>query len=250
MTSQKLVFPSPFPSNVALTSLTRSDTGANVAGTITGLGSTWVVQVIEPIVNLPYNYELLIAYPNGSTEIPPPGTIIGQPAYSIANQYATPEQYFAAYDQRTGKQLSGDQNTSQGTPSNIQFLLDMQAAEFDASINGLYNLPLVAPISLVVTKYVCCTTAIRLFARRSDRPKQLDSDEKWAGDWIKQVMATTIIIPGQQLSANAYPVLADSDFYCGGSRFDRVFRTPPPRASQSANPGYLNGPNNGGTRSP
>jgi phage gp36-like protein len=238
MTSATLIFQSPYPTLVSLTSLIRTDTQAQVPGTLTGFGSAWTISVTEPILGLTYQYQVQIDYPNGSTDTPPPGQIIGTPLYALANQYANVAQFYTLYDQRVMKVLSGDQNTEQGVAANIQFLLDMQSSEFDMVINGLYVTPLIAPIPLIVTKFVCCTTAIRMYGRRNDRPKQIDSDEQWAKEWLDKVLSTAMLLPGQSLTSNAYPALTDSDFFHGRSRFDNTFLTPSPRAPQSANPGY------------
>lgn len=250
MTSNTLIFQSPYPTLVSLTSLIRTDTNAEVPGTLTGFGSAWTISVTEPVLGLTYQYQVQIDYPNGSTDTPPPGVLVGTPLYVLANQYATAAQFMAMYDARIVKQLSGDQNTAQGTAATVQFLLDMQSSEFDMAINGLYVTPLAPPAPLVVTKWVCCTTAIRLYGRRNDKPKQLDSDEQWAKEWLEKVMSTEMILPGQQLSANATPQLTDSDGYGGFSRWDRIYGTRPPRAPQSANPGYLPVPGNFGPNNP
>jgi len=143
----------------------------------------------------------------------------------MANNYATPAQLFANYDQRTCLQLSGDQNTSQGNPTNIQFLLDMCASILDSALTGRYNLPLSTPVPLVLTWYVVTKTAARLYGRRSDLPKQIVADNQAADDWMKALIETgSVQLPG--IPPAATPRLQDSNFPQGSSEFDGVFGTP------------------------
>ena len=90
---------------------------------------------------------------------------------------------------------------------------------------------------LVLVKWVLATTARRLFARRADLPDAIKADAEWADKWIDMFMNGSVTIPGSPPSV--MPTLQDSDSFNGFSEWDRIFGTLPPRAPQSANPGYL-----------
>lgn len=150
--------------------------------------------------------------------------------------------FFRTYDVRTISMLSNDANARQMLAANIQFALDTQWSELKSIIGSRYPLenydpPTSAPVPLILTKFVAVTAAVRMFARRNDRPKQLDADEKWADDWITRLLSGAYSIPDS--APTGLPALQDSDFFDGASAFDYVYGTLPPRAPQSANPGYL-----------
>ncbi len=123
-------------------------------------------------------------------------------------------------------QLTGDNNTEAGARSTLDFLLDMQYSEFLSIIGDRYTMPTdPSLIPLIITKWVAVTTAIRLFSRRNDRPKQLDADEKWATDWTNGIINGIYTIPN--IGLNNVPVLQDSDLSNGLSRWDFVFSSNP-----------------------
>lgn len=137
----------------------------------------------------------------------------------MSNAYATTAQFYILYDVRTVAQLSNDANSSEAVATTIQTLLDMQASELESSLYGFVGLPLtVTPIPLVLTKWVCATTARRLFGRRNDLPKQVQADSDWAEHWIELFRKNLIQIPF--VSRQEVPALQDSDFVDGRSRFD------------------------------
>lgn len=76
----------------------------------------------------------------------------------------------------------------------------------------------------ILTKLVATATRIQLFARRSDRPKQMDADEKWYNDWLQKLVSGVISIPNVNFAS--YPELQDSNYPQGSSAFDGIFSTP------------------------
>lgn len=136
----------------------------------------------------------------------------------MANPYCTVQQFLAFYDRRAMLQLSGDDNLQDGQPSTIQFLLDVQASELESGL-GAYTLPItISPVPLILTKWVAATTAPRLFARRTDAPKQVEADLEWAKNWMDALQKFAVNIPG--LARGVQPKLQDSNFVDGRSAFD------------------------------
>jgi hypothetical protein len=144
--------------------------------------------------------------------------------------------FIGMFDRRVMTQLSGDDNARQGLIANMQMLLDMQASEFEFYINGRYPLPLpfipwdsnvptppgaTKPMPLAISKWVGVTTTIRMYGRRTDRPKQLDAEEEWAKTFLDKLIIYAVTIPG--VNVTMAPMLQDSDFYNGYSQFDNVF---------------------------
>lgn len=166
----------------------------------------------------------------------------------MSNPVCSIVQFFRTYDVRTMSMLSNDVNAKEMLAANIQFALDTQWSELRSIIGDRYPLanyepPTSAPVPLILTKWVAATTAIRMFARRNDRPKQLDADEKWAEDWLTRILSGAYTIPDSQ--PTGLPALQDSDSFTGASAWDRVYGTLPPRAPQSANPGYQSSQSSG-----
>jgi phage gp36-like protein len=136
----------------------------------------------------------------------------------MSNAYATIDQLFALYDRRTMLQLSGDDNQHEGQTSNVQTILDMEASELESSL-GAWTLPL-ASVPLVLTKWVCCRAAWRLFARRSDVPAGIKADKEWSDKFIVDLRQGRVTL--NNLPRAVQPTLQDSDFMDGRSRFDYV----------------------------
>jgi len=155
---------------------------------------------------------------------------------STANPYCSVQQLGMLYDIRSVSQLSNDKNSRQANQPNIQFILDVQAGELESVLYGRYDLPSVwalNPIPFILTKYVAATAAGRLWGRRSDKPKAISADEQWAEDWLKGIMNGSMSIPF--LEREAQPVLQDSDFINGVSRFDWVYGQAPSPTGPSGN---------------
>lgn len=77
MATATLTFPSPFPTSVTLTALTRTDTGATVSGSVTPNGNgVYTISVTEPAAGLVYAFSLSVTWADGSTAFPS-GTIQG-----------------------------------------------------------------------------------------------------------------------------------------------------------------------------
>jgi phage gp36-like protein len=151
------------------------------------------------------------------------------------NNYCSIADLFRRMDRRTALQLSNDENSQVGLLTTVQELLDDQASELDTYLSGRVGLPLALPVAKVLTKWVAAKTSERLFARRNDIPAQVKEDAAWADKWIGMFMDGRVALPDVQ---QVLPALQDSDSFSGSSIFDEIFGTLPPRAPQSANPGY------------
>lgn len=78
-----------------------------------------------------------------------------------------------------------------------------------------------AQVSLVLTKWVGLTAVMRTFGRRADMPPAIKAGADWADSWIKLFMDARVNIPG--VPPASIPLLSDSDFPSGESRWDYVY---------------------------
>src|ERR1700735_720368 len=102
----------------------------------------------------------------------------------MANIYCTTSQLFDMFDMRSMSQLSSDTDSVSALTTRIQNLLDIQAGVLESYLSGRVALPLTPPVSGVLTKWVGVTTAGRMYARRADKPKEIEADEEWAKQWL------------------------------------------------------------------
>lgn len=142
----------------------------------------------------------------------------------MSNAYCTPAQFFALYDRRSMLELSSDDNDRDGVLATVQTVLDVQASELESYLSGRWSLPL-ASVPAVLTKWVAVTSAVRMYARRTDAPSSLNDDKKWAADWIEQLQRGVAVLPG--IDRDVSPGLASSEFTDGRSRWDRVLGSYP-----------------------
>ena len=138
----------------------------------------------------------------------------------MSNVYCDVPTFCALYDVRTMAQLSNDDDVPEATVATIQTILDMEASELDSYLTGRYGLPLVSPPG-VLSKWVAAKTAGRLFARRNDKPKQVEADEAWAAEFLKNLMDGRIGLAG--IDRACQPTLSSSDSTDGTSRFDWLY---------------------------
>jgi hypothetical protein len=132
----------------------------------------------------------------------------------MANTYCTLDQVKMMYDLRTILELSSDDNRHEGNPPTLQFLLDMQASEFDSFAQGRYGaVPLTGTIPLVITKWVGATACRRFFARRTDMPKQVEDDARWADQWMKDLLENKIGLPNVARVSVPQRVLGERVFH-------------------------------------
>lgn len=83
MANASLTFPTPGPASLTIGSLTRTDTGATVGGTITFVsGTTWTLSITEPVPSLTYAYTLNGTWADGSV-----GAVSGTVNTSVTNGY-------------------------------------------------------------------------------------------------------------------------------------------------------------------
>lgn len=142
----------------------------------------------------------------------------------MSNLYITQPQFLMLLDRRTGLQLSGDANLSAGTPTNLDFILDMSASIVDSVLYGRYDITFPQGVPKFCTWLVYCKATSLLFARRNDKPKQVDEDEKKADDWIEMIIEGKISIPGYDRAQQ--PNLIFSDSLTGKSVWDNIYDLP------------------------
>jgi phage gp36-like protein len=148
----------------------------------------------------------------------------------MANAYLTAEQFFAFYDARTMLQLSGDQGSPQGNPANLTRILDAAAGVLDSTLAGRVALPLAA-VPDFLRMMVADLAAKRLYVRRGNVPKELlatcEAAEKWMADFRDGAVSIPDVGPTQ------LPVLQDSTYLNGESRWDRVYGQRPSETGPS-----------------
>lgn len=142
----------------------------------------------------------------------------------MANPYITTTQFFAFMDQRVALNLSGDQNSSNGVPPNIQTLLDSRAAYIDTVFANRVVLPLTV-VSPFLTQLIANLVQGDLYMRRTDVPdavaRAFDAAEKWLKDFLTGAVSLPNVPPASQ------PTLQVSDFINGQSRFDYIYGLAP-----------------------
>jgi phage gp36-like protein len=157
----------------------------------------------------------------------------------MANPFASITQFLMLYDARTTGELSNDNNSRQLNQTNLQFILDLQASELDATLNNRYDLTSIHqlnPMPLILTKYVLASSAARVWARRTDLPKQTQTDISWADGWLDRLRRGADTIPG--IDPQSQPILQASNSKTGCSEFDYVYGTAPSPTSPPGPQGY------------
>lgn len=112
----------------------------------------------------------------------------------MSNIYCTTDQLATFYDNRVTGQLSNDSASRTAKLASQQLLLDTAASELDSWLTGRYPIPL-PTVPLVCTRWVAVKAMSMMYARRTDKPKEIVADEKWAEDWIQKVVERRITIP-------------------------------------------------------
>lgn len=148
----------------------------------------------------------------------------------MSNAFITPTQFFTYYDARTFAQLSGDQGSPQGDPAKLQTILDAAAGILSSTLANRVTLPL-ASVPEFLRMIVADLAAKRLFGRRAGIPKDILETWKQAEEWLKDFREGVVSIP--DVAPAQVPVLQDSDFTDGRSRFDRIYGQTPSETGPS-----------------
>jgi len=169
--------------------------------------------------------------------------VIGPPIpTSSGNIYCTVTQFVTIYDVRQMGMLGKDNNTrglDSTATATIQMMLDICGSELDAALAGRWTLPIVSSnslVPLVLTRWVAAKGAERMYARRSDTPKQVQADLEWADNFLNKLLLNAVTLTdanGNVIPRAIKAELIASDFVNGGSRFDSLPGLFPPASPTS-----------------